>query len=123
MDLEQRTRDLFAAIGSGPAQAILVFLAADAVFEVPGLLPPIGLAKLDPMLHRAYATVPPIQIEIQAMKMKRNVIFAGCTARGQIPGGGPGEMEGLAIINWDRTGKVSRLEVHLGADAAARLGP
>lgn len=123
MDLEERTREFFAALGAGPASAVLAFLAPDAIFEVSGLLPPIGLDKLDPMLRRAYSPKPPVTVRLDAMKVKRNVAFAGWTATGDIPGGGPGEMEGLAVIAWDQRGKVVRLDIHLGPEAAKRLKP
>jgi len=122
VDLEERTRGLFAAINAGPAQAILDFFAADAIVEAPGLLPPIGLAKFDPMLRRGWKPGR-IRVAVQALKVKRNVAFAGWSAEGDLPGGDPGEMEGLLVVSWDTQGKVARADLHLGAEAAKRLKP
>ncbi len=123
MDLEERTRAFFAAIRSGPAPAILDFLAEDALFEVIDLLPAIGVPKVDAMVRRAYATTSPVDVRLVALKIKRNVAFAGWKAKGNIPGGGPGDMEGLAVVHWNRDGKISRLDIHLGPEAAGRLQP
>ncbi|MES2154013.1 MAG: nuclear transport factor 2 family protein [bacterium] len=123
MDLEERTRDLFAALSAGPAAAITAFLAKDAVFEVVDLLPAISRDKLDPMLARAYAKAPPVRLKVVALKVKRNVVFVGWKATGDIPGSGPGELDGLAVINWDQDGQVMRLDIHLGEEVAARLRP
>lgn len=122
MDLEERTRQFLAALSTGPADAIVAFLSPEAVFEVPGLLPPIGLAKVDAMLRRAYANKPPFRVTLLAMKTKRNVVFTGLRAEGDVPGGA-GTMDGLAVIHWDRAGLVERIDVHVGEDAARRLRP
>lgn len=128
MDLEAATRDFFAALNAGRADEVIALLAPDAVAEVPGVLPPIGLAKLDPMLRRFVAAKNPIKIGLMAMKVKRNVAFTGWRAQGDMPSAftgiaGGGALEGLAVLHWDRDGKISRLDVHLGEDVAKNLKP
>lgn len=112
MDLEERARSFFAALGRSEPHAVLGFLSDGAVYDVQGVLAPMDKATFERYLRGVRQRLPEASFEIATVAVKRNVTFVEWQRRGRRTDGSQDEGEGVHILSWDQDGRIAHATVH-----------
>jgi ketosteroid isomerase-like protein len=121
MDLEARTRDLFAAMEDVQVESILPFFAEDGRYEVRGVVEPMGKAAYERYLRTVKRRLPKVAFSLQEVVVKRNVVFAQWRAEGTLADGGDIRYAGLHVLSWDQDGRLTHATAYIEPEAVQAI--
>ena len=125
-DLEQRTRQFFAAHRDLCPERILPFVAQHVRVEYVGALEPLDRAGLERMLEAMHGNLSALgmaslRFRLEDVVARRNVTFAEWTCEVERAGRPKGEYSGVHILTWDRDGLVTHATVYTDSETVRRL--
>lgn len=112
MDLEERARSFFTALGRADPQHVLEFLADGAVYDVQGILAPMDKPTFERYLHGVRKRLPEATFTLRSLDVKRNVTLAEWSRSGRRSDGVPDEGEGVHVLSWGPDGRIAHAMVH-----------
>lgn len=112
MDLEQRARSFFTALGRSEPGEVLDFLADGAVYHVEGVLAPMDKPTFERYLRGVRRRLPEATFSLRAIDVKRNVTLVEWARRGRRSDGTPDEGHGVHVLSWDQDGRLAHATVH-----------
>lgn len=107
MDLEERARAFFAALGKAPPGEAAAFLAEGAVYDIPGV-GALGREAFARHLESLRARLPDAAFVVRAVVVKRNVTFVEWALA-------PDAGQGVHVLSWDQDGRIAHATVHTGS--------
>jgi len=125
LDLDQRTRDFFAAHGRLDPAALGPFLSQDLVVEYVGL-ETLDRAGLDAMLRAMHRNLGPLGIarldfRLHSVILRRNVAVAEWVCHAERPNRSATETAGVHLLVWDREGLLTRATVYTDPEPLRHL--
>lgn len=112
MDLEQRARSFFLALGRSDLPDVLEFLADGAVYHVHGVLDPMDKPTFHRYLRGVRQRLPHATFHVASIAVKRNVTFVEWSRSGQRSDGTADAGQGVHVLSWDQDGRVAHATVH-----------
>ncbi|HEX2065256.1 MAG TPA: nuclear transport factor 2 family protein [Candidatus Thermoplasmatota archaeon] len=112
MDLEQRARSFFTALGRSEPAQVLDFLADGAVYHVEGVLAPMDKPTFERYLRGVRQRLPEATFRLASIDVKRNVTLVEWARSGRRSDGTPDEGHGVHLLSWDQEGRVAHATVH-----------
>jgi hypothetical protein len=112
MDLEEKARQFFAALGRAEVHQVLSFFSDSGVYHVQGVLDPMDKPTLERYLHGVRRRLPEASFRISSLAVKRNVTFVEWSRGGRRSDGTQDEGNGVHILSWDQDGRIVNATVH-----------
>lgn len=105
MDLEARTKEFLAAIGTGNESSVLALLSPASQVELNG-----RSMAAETVVRKFLPAVGALQVAlgVEELAVKRNVVFAQLVAKDP---GGMVMARGVAVFSWDQKGLLTHLRV------------
>lgn len=111
MDLEEKARQFFAALGRAEVHHVLGFFSDDAVYEVQGVLAPMDKPTFERYLQGVRQRLPEATFRIGNVAVKRNVTFVEWSRGGRRSDGTNDEGNGVHVLSWDQDGRIAHAAV------------
>jgi ketosteroid isomerase-like protein len=109
VDLEAKTREYFAAMEDVQVDRILALFDDRGQYEVRGTVGPVGKEGYGRYLRTVKERVARISFTIEAMTVKRNIVFVQWRAIGESKDGEPFEYHGVHVLSWNQRGLVTHV--------------
>jgi ketosteroid isomerase-like protein len=111
VDLEARTRELFAAMDGLHVERILSFFAEGGRYEVRGVFDEMDKAAYERYLRAVRRRLASVSFKIGSLSVKRNVAFVEWTCVGLTSDGEPYSNRGVHVLSWDQDGRIAHATV------------
>jgi hypothetical protein len=112
VDLEERARSFFTALGRSEASTVLGFLSDGAVYHVEGVLAPMDKPTFERYLSGVRRRLPEATFHIASVAVKRNVTFVEWARAGRRTDGTQDQGQGVHVLSWDQDGRIAHATVH-----------